>query len=281
MLTISIITATLNQAPLLRQCIESVRAQSMQIEHIIVDGGSTDGSLDLISHFMSDASRGFHSDSQPPASPSKSPADLPITHHLSPIIRLISEPDNGIYDALNKGIRMASGDVIGFLHADDIYADNSVIAKVAEIMSKNNSDSCYGDLLYVNKNNTDRTIRYWRSGEFAPGLLRKGWMPPHPTFFVRRRMYEALGVFDTSFKIAADYELMVRFLGKHKISTCYIPEVLIKMRVGGASNRSIPNILRKSTEDLRIMRMHNIGGIPTLLRKNLSKLPQFFLKSKS
>jgi len=174
---------------------------------------------------------------------------------------------------------MATGDVIGFLHADDMYADNRVIEKVASVMSKGNVDSCYGDLLYVDKDNIDGTIRYWRSREFSPDLLRKGWMPPHPTFFVKRTLYEQYGLFDTSFKIAADYELMMRFLSRHKISTCYIPEVLIKMRVGGASNRSIPNLIRKSSEDYRAMKMHDLGGLPTLFRKNLSKIPQFFNKT--
>ncbi len=273
---ISIITAVLNNKDHLETCLMSIASQTYpDIEHIIIDGGSSDGTLEVISHFTSNTSR---------------------------ITRLISEPDNGIYDALNKGIGMATGDIIGFLHADDFYADNGVIAKVAETMEQKNSDSCYGDLEYVresglrsgvigdrniapqNTENNSRftphdsrftVVRYWKSGEFSPDLLLKGWMPPHPTFFVRRSVYEKYGVFDTSFRIAADYELMMRFLGRHGISTCYIPEVLIKMRMGGASNRSISNILRKSSEDLRIMRMHDLGGLPTLLRKNLSKIPQF------
>ena len=244
---VSVITAVYNNKHYIEGCIKSVLCQNLpHLEYIIIDGGSTDGTLDIIKDYE------------------------------GRISKWVSEPDNGIYDALNKGIGMATGDIIGFLHADDMYADKTVIENVVHVMSQKKCDSCYGDLVYVDKDNTDRTIRYWRSGEFSPDLLRKGWMPPHPTFFVRHEVYEKCGVFDTSFKIAADYELMLRFLGKHRISTCYIHEVLIKMRIGGASNRSISNILRKSSEDLRAMKMHNIGGLLTLLRKNLSKLPQFF-----
>jgi glycosyltransferase len=175
---------------------------------------------------------------------------------------------------------MATGDVIGFLHADDLYATDTVLKTVAECFERQNVDSCYGDLVYVDKNNTNKTIRYWKSSPFDSKLLKKGWMPPHPTFFVKRTVYEKCGGFDATFKIAADYELMIRFLGKHGISTCYIPELLVKMRVGGASNRSISNVIRKSWEDYRIIRRHGLGGLYTLLQKNLSKVPQFFENSK-
>jgi len=243
---LSIITAVLNNQHHISSCLESVFHQRYQnIEHIIVDGGSTDDTLEII----------------------KKSGDR--------ISKWVSGPDNGIYDALNKGIRMATGDVIGFLHADDLYATDAVLRTVAECFEKQNVDSCYGDLLYVDKNDTNKTIRYWKSSSFDFTLLRKGWMPPHPTFFVKRKAYEKCGMFDTSFKIAADYELMLRFLGQHKISTCYIPEVLVKMRMGGASNRSMRNIIRKSSEDYRAMKMHRVGGLAALLRKNLSKIPQF------
>ncbi|NJD55699.1 MAG: glycosyltransferase [Nitrospirae bacterium] len=283
---LSIITAVFNNRRYIETCLQSLSSQSHpDIEHIIIDGGSTDGTLDVIARFTQAASRYPASNAKPSAL-----CSLParVTH-------VVSEPDNGIYDALNKGIRMATGEVIGFLHADDLYADASVIGKVASAMSQSRADSCYGDLVYVRycgqackpaspqacnqqSESPFRTVRYWKSGEFSPDLLGKGWMPPHPTFFARREVYERAGVFDTGFKIAADYELMLRFLGKHKITTCYIPEVLVRMRVGGASNKSLPNILRKSSEDLRAMKMHHIGGLPTLIRKNLSKLPQFFKK---
>jgi len=216
------------------------------VEYIVVDGGSTDGTLEIIKKF----------------------ADR--------ISKWTSEPDNGIYDALNKGIGMATGDVVGFLHADDLFAADTVLTTVARHLERQNVDSCYGDLLYVDKNDINKTIRYWKSSPFDSALLKKGWMPPHPTFFVKRRAYEKYGMFDTSFSIAADYELMLRFLCQYKISTSYIPEVLVKMRMGGESNRSLRNLLRKSSEDYRAMKMHNVGGIFTLVRKNLSKIPQFF-----
>lgn len=263
---LSLITSALNSKSFIESSLLSVTSQTYpDIEHIIIDGGSIDGTLEIIARFQSDSSRGLDSSSLPSA----------LRSEPARVTRVVSEPDNGIYDALNKGIIMATGDVIGFLHADDLYADKTVIEKVVKVMSQNNCDSCYGDLLYIDKNDTNKTIRYWKSSPFDSALLKKGWMPPHPTFFVKRAVYEKFGVFDTSFKIAADYELMMRFLGRYGISTCYIPGVLIKMRIGGASNRSISNILLKSSEDLRIMRMHNLGGLSTLFRKNLSKLPQF------
>lgn len=249
-LKFSIITASYNRKEFIESCIGSVLGQTFpDIEYIIIDGGSTDGTLDVISSFPHDEAR-----------------DL----------RVISKPDNGIYDALNKGIRMATGDVIGFLHADDLYATDNVLRTVAWCFERQNVDSCYGDLLYVDKNDTNKTIRCWKSSAFDSTLLRKGWMPPHPTFFVKRTVYEKCGGFDTTFRIAADYELMIRFLGKHGISTSYIPELLVKMRVGGASNRSVSNVIRKSSEDYRIIRRHNIGGLAALFQKNLSKIPQFF-----
>ena len=249
-LKFSIITASYNRKEFIESCICSVLGQTFpDIEYIIVDGGSTDGTLDIIKKYE------------------------------DRISKLVSEPDNGIYDGLNKGIRMATGDVIGFLHADDLYATDNVLKTVAECFARQNVDSCYGDLLYVDKGNTDKVIRHWESQPYYDGLMKKGWMPAHPTFFVKKEIYAKYGSFNTDFKIAADYELMLRFLHKHRISTYYIPEVLIKMRLGGASNKSLSSIIRKSSEDYRAMKMHQVGGISTLLRKNLSKIPQFFKNS--
>jgi glycosyltransferase involved in cell wall biosynthesis len=245
-LRISIITAVYNSAATIADCVQSVQRQTCEVEHIVVDGCSTDSTLEIV-------------------------------RRHAPSARVLSERDNGIYDALNKGIGMATGDVIGFLHADDIYADDKVIERVAQRLAEKSADSCYGDLLYVHRRDTGKIIRYWRSGAYCEGLFEKGWMPPHPTFFVKKEIYERLGAFSRDFRIAADYELMLRFLVKHRISTTYIPDVLIKMRVGGASNRSLRNLFIKTSEDYKAW---SSNGLPskwyTIPFKNLSKIPQFF-----
>jgi len=245
-----VITAVFNGAKTIQDCIKSVSGQIYpNIEHIIIDGGSTDGTLEVIKRYTEKR------------------------------VNIVSEPDNGIYDALNKGIRQASGEVIGLLHSDDFYAHDRVIEKVADIFMKYNIDSCYGDLQYVDKNNPDKVIRYWKSSQYRHGKFKYGWMPPHSTFFVKKEIYNKYGYFNTNFKIAADYELMLRFLEKHKISTYYIPEVFIKMRIGGTSNRNIKNLIIKSNEDYRAWKVNNLnGGFYTILLKNLCKIPQFFKK---
>jgi glycosyltransferase len=247
-LKISIITSVFNNKDNIAQAIESVSSQTYKnIEHIIIDGGSTDGTIDVVNTFKNQ------------------------------LAVVVSEKDNGIYDGLNKGIALATGDIIGFLHSDDLYEDEFVIEKVAAAFTTHNVDSVYGDLVYVNKNDTSKIVRYWKSGEFTPKKLRKGWMPPHPTLFIKRRIYEEHGVFNTNFKIAADYDLILRFLGKYSISTHYIPNILIRMRVGGASNKSLRNIYLKSSEDLRAMQENSVGNIFSLVIKNISKLHQFIL----
>jgi len=247
-LKVSVITAVFNGAKTIQDCIKSVSGQIYpNIEHIIIDGGSTDGTLEVIKRYTEKR------------------------------VNIVSEPDNGIYDALNKGIRQASGEVIGLLYSDDFYAHDRVIEKVADIFMKYNIDSCYGDLQYVDKNNPDKVIRYWKSSQYRHGKFKYGWMPPHSTFFVKKEIYNKYGYFNTNFKIAADYELMLRFLEKHKISTYYTPEVFIKMRIGGTSNRNIKNLIIKSNEDYRAWKVNNLnGGFYTILLKNLCKIPQFF-----
>ncbi len=246
---VSIITAALNRVGTIEECVGSVTDQShADIEHIVVDGGSTDGTLNV------------------------------IRRHEARIARWTSEPDRGIYDALNKGVRMATGDIIGVLNADDFYADRRVIEDVVCAFERTGSDSCYGDLVYVYSHDTDRVIRYWVSGEYRPGSFRsRGWMPPHPTLFVRRRVYERFGLFkDADFRIAADYELMLRFIERYRVSTHYIPRVLVKMRMGGVSNRSVRDMLRKSYEDYRAWRLNGLRpSLFTITMKNLRKLPQF------
>ena len=189
---------------------------------------------------------------------------------------LVSEPDEGIYDALNKGLALAQGDVVGLMHSDDFYADDSVLDSVAEAFADPCVDAVYGDLDYVAKDDTSRVIRRWRSGAYDPARLARGWMPPHPTLFLRRSVIERWGGFDTHFRIAADYDAILRYFGQGKIRVAYIPRVLVKMRVGGESNRSVARILRKSREDYEALRRNGVGGLGALAWKNLSKLGQFF-----
>jgi glycosyltransferase involved in cell wall biosynthesis len=246
---ISIVTAVHNRCDTIAATLASVRAQSHpDVEHIVVDGASSDGTTDI------------------------------LRAQRAQIDFLVSEPDNGIYDALNKGIAAATGEVIGLLHADDVYANERVLSTVARVFEDEKIDAVYGDLEYVSKNDVNKTVRFWKAGEFSPAKLSWGWMPPHPTFFARRAVYERLGRFDTSYRIAADYDLILRFLGRAKLSVAYIPEVLIKMRVGGISNRSLANIFRKSREDFRALRCNQIGGIGSLAWKNFGKLSQFLVR---
>jgi len=246
-MTISIITVTYNNQKTVEHTIQSVLNQTYpNIEYIIINGKSTDGTLEKIKKYK------------------------------NKISKVVSEADQGMYDALNKGIEIATGEVIGFLHADDFYNDKYVIEKIANIFNTQNIDSLYGDLEYVSASNPEKIIRNWKAGQFSIKELKKGWMPPHPTFFVKKEVYTKLGVFNLKFRIAADYDLMLRFLGKHKISTIYLPKVLVKMRWGGTSNRSISNIIQKSKEDYISLKENNIGGFGTLFSKNFRKLEQFF-----
>ncbi len=246
---ISIITATYNSASTVIDAIESVNNQSYKnIEHIIIDGGSTDNTVSVVNDFG------------------------------KRISTLVSEPDKGIYDALNKGIAAATGDVIGFMHSDDIFADNGVIERIANVFNRDNVDSVYGDLDYVQKTDIDKTVRKWVSGDFSLSKIRNGWMPPHPTFYMKREKYNLLGAFNLSYKISADYDSILRYFLQGKISTVYIPNVFVKMRVGGASNRSIKNIIQKSKEDRLALVTNGIPWIQALAMKNFTKIPQFFKK---
>lgn len=245
-LQISVITAVYNRAPTLGESLTSVRNQTWrQLEHIVIDGGSTDGSLDV------------------------------IAHHRAGISRLVSEPDAGLYDALNKGVRHATGDVIGFMHADDAYASPHALAKIAAAFEDPSVGAVYGDLVYVNQHDASRIVRYWRAGPYRRSQLSHGWMPPHPTFYVRREHYARFGAFDTSYRIAADYDHMLRLLWGGGIQAAYIPEVLVRMRTGGVSNRSLRNLVHKSCEDFAALRQNGMGGLQGVLLKNVIKLPQF------
>ena len=291
-MTISIITATYNAAPTIADCLASVRSQTVPVEHIIIDGASTDVTLDIISRLNSDAQR-------------LTPDNRlrPLTIHHSPFTGILSEPDNGIYDAMNKGIRLATGDIIGILNADDFYASPDVLAKVAAVFEDPAVEACYGDLEYVRNQGKGKrekgkeqtrekptslftfhdspftVVRYWQSGPFTPDRFRWGWMPPHPTFFVRRSVYERFGLFRLDMGSAADYELMLRFLLRHRITTVYIPEVLVRMRVGGASNATLTSRIKANRMDRRAWEVNGLKPYPwTLLCKPLRKLPQYFLR---
>ena len=248
----SIITATFNSAESVASTIKSIKEQSYNdYEVLFIDGASTDNTVDIIREHTAD---------------------------ISDRIKIVSEADKGIYDALNKGLNAANGEIISFLHADDFYASTETLKKVSERFKRDSSGSVYGDLLYVGKGNTNKVIRHWQSGECTRRKLKRGWMPPHPSFFVKKSIYEKYGAFDVSLKIAADYDFMMRVLFKENISTSYLPEVLVKMRVGGVSNKSLKNILRKSREDLIAMKKNELGGFISLVIKNIRKLPQFFFK---
>jgi glycosyltransferase len=247
---VSIITAVRNGISTVADALESVQEQDYSdIEHVVMDGASTDGTAELLQ-----ARRGQNG-------------------------IVVSEPDNGIYDALNKGMRLSTGVVIGVLHADDIFHSPMVIASVVSAMQRGSVDLVYGDLHYVRRLDPTRTVRFWRSGEFRREALRFGWMPPHPTVFIRRQVLETVGEYDTSFRIAADYDFLLRVLKRRDVRCAYLPEVLVRMRVGGASNGTLRGILQKSKEDLRAIRRNGVGGVPTLIAKNLRKVPQFVLRT--
>jgi glycosyltransferase len=243
---ISVVTTCRNAAATLPAALESVRAQrGVEVEHVVVDGKSTDNTLEVV------AAHGAH------------------------VATLISEPDSGIYDGLNKGVRAATGDVIGFVHADDALAHPDVLARVAKLFEDPAVDAVYGDLVYVDRERPDKVLRYWKAGTYSRLRLLKGWMPPHPTLYMRRQVYERHGLFDTRFRIAADYEHMLRVFWHGRVRAAYVPDVLVRMRIGGASNGSLPNMLRKLAEDFQALRQNQISPAQALLLKNVTKLPQF------
>jgi len=249
---VSIITTVFNSKETIEDAIQSVLNQSYpNIEYIVVDGGSTDGTIEIINKYE------------------------------NKINKFVSEKDKGVYDGMNRGIKRATGDIIGILNSDDIYASNDVIERVVNEMAENNADCCWGDLVYVDAKNTDKVIRYWKSSEYKEGKFKKGWMPPHPTFFVKKWVYQKYGLFNLDFPISADYELMLRFLEKYKIRSCYIPQVLVKMRIGGQSNKSIKNIIKGNIECYRAWKINGLKANPLIFFfKPLSKVTQYFKRSK-
>ncbi len=250
MLKVSIITVCYNSAETIDSTIRSVISQDHQsLEYIIVDGASVDNTLKIIERYK------------------------------DKISVLISEKDKGIYDAINKGISKATGDIVAILHADDFYSSENVISQVAAAFADGKVDAVYGDLQYVDRADTNKVTRNWISGAYKKENFLKGWMPPHPTFFVRKKCYDKFGSFNTVLKSAADYELMLRFLYKHNCQVAYIPNVLVKMRVGGKSNVSLMNRIKANREDKKAWELNGLTpSALTFIRKPLSKLGQFFNK---
>jgi glycosyltransferase len=246
---ISVVTAVMNGRKTLPRMLSSLTAQTYtNLEHVVQDGGSTDGTLEY----------------------------LRTSGHRA--MSLVSASDMGIYDGINNGIKRATGDIIGLLHADDHLASPDVLATVATAMADPQIDGVYGDLQYVAREDETRAIRHWTAGPYAQSRLKTGWMPPHPTLYLRREVFARAGLYDTSYRISGDYDGMLRFLTTGHIRLSYIPQVMVRMKIGGVSNRSFAHMIRKSREDYRAIRRHKVGGIGTLVAKNLSKLPQFGVK---
>lgn len=247
---ISVITVCFNSARTLGDTLQSVAAQTHpDVEHIVVDGGSVDDTPAVIERYRQSLSR------------------------------VISEPDRGVYDAMNKGIGMATGEVIGFINSDDFYADDAALSHIAEAFSDPAIEACFGDLVYVNQQDPDRIVRYWKSCAYRPGRFEYGWVPPHPTFFVRRSVYQKLGGFNLDLLLAADMELMLRFLEVNGIRSAYVPRTLIKMRLGGKTNQSLSNVIRQNREIMAALKLHGLRAswLHFLGHKLWSRGRQFFV----
>jgi glycosyltransferase len=250
---ITVVTVAYNSAATIADTLRSVAAQAHpDIEHIVIDGASKDDTLEIVRR------EGAH------------------------VARVVSEPDKGIYDAMNKGLALATGHFVGFLNADDLFADAQAVSRIAQAAARPGTDAVFGDLVYVREQDTDKVVRWWKSGEFDRSRLGFGWMPPHPTFYVRRGLTaQTGGGFDAGFRISADYEFMLRCLSQPNVRVEYVPQVLVRMRTGGASNRSLKAVLRKMREDIEALRRNRVGGLFTLACKSLRKLPQFLGTSRA
>lgn len=250
---ISIVTISFNNAETIEDTIQSVLAQTYpNIEYIVVDGGSTDGTQEIVKKYQ------------------------------SKIAKFLSEPDKGLFDALNKGTRMATGEVVGLLHSDDVFASEHSVQWVAEEMSKTRADVCWGDLVYVDKDDISRTVRFWKSSPYEEGKFEMGWMPPHTTFFAKKNLFEGCGYYNLDFGYAADYELMLRFIKVCDAKTAYVPKTLVKMRTGGVSDRSLKNIkyiIKTNFLAYRAWKANGLkGGLLVPILKPLSKILQKFKK---
>ena len=244
---VTIITATYNCEKCIQRAIDSVSKQDyIDIEHIIIDGGSTDNTLNI------------------------------IKNNNGRISTLLSEKDKGIYDALNKGIKLSTGEIIGFLNSDDVFTNPHVISRIVNCFNIKKSDVVYGNLVYQSKDEENKkTIRYWKSNVYNPGCLKYGWMPPHPTLYCKREIYEKWGLYNEDFKISSDYEFILRIFKQPTVSKAYLPTVMVKMDVGGVSNNSIKNIIQKTKEDYKAIKINKTGSLFTIFFKNIRKIGQF------
>jgi glycosyltransferase involved in cell wall biosynthesis len=249
---ISIITVSYNSETTIKETINSVSMQEyVDKEHLIIDGASRDNTIEIVKQ---------NSDKN---------------------LNVFVEKDKGIYYAMNKGLSLAKGDIIGFLNSDDFYASNNVLGSVAKTFAENPTlEACYSDLVYVSQSDTSKIIRYWKSGIFHNGSFSDGWCPPHPTFFVKRSVYEKYGNFNTNYRIASDAELMMRFLEVKKIKVKYIPEIWVNFRIGGISNKSLKNIFKQNFEVLKSLKNHKLqfNIFNFFLRKIMIKYKQFLFK---
>jgi glycosyltransferase involved in cell wall biosynthesis len=245
-LKLSLVTVVYNAQDTIGECIESVIRQNYHnLEYIIVDGGSTDNTLQIINQYRSRI-------------------------HI-----LIAEPDKGIYDAMNKGIKLATGEIVGTLNADDHFADQEVLLSIAKVFEQQGVDAVYGDLDIINQDR--QVIRKWRSGQCKNSSFNLGFMPPHPTFYCRRNLFEKFGFYSLEYGSAADYELMLRFIHLHKIRSVYLKKVMVNMRVGGVSSKSLKNRTKAWAFDLKAMRKNKIMfPLLSLMLKPLRKIIQFF-----
>ena len=250
MLKVSIITISYNSAKTLGETIKSVLEQSyVDLEYIIIDGQSADTTVEII----------------------KSYGDRISTY--------VSEKDDGIYDAMNKGVSLARGDIIGFINSDDKLNSEDCIWEIVKVFQVNDCDVVYGDKIYTDSKNTNRVIRYWKAGEYDRSNFEKGWMPPHLSTYIRKELYDKYGKFRTDFKIAADYELLFRFMYKHNAKSKYLPKVIARMRAGGISNKSIKNILISNYEVYKSWKVNGLSVSPLIIvRKPISKIMQLFVR---
>jgi glycosyltransferase involved in cell wall biosynthesis len=250
---VSIITTTYNSGVFIESCLSSIKSQDYKfIEHILVDGASIDNTLTIVNQ-------------------------VKVMNQI-----IISEPDNGIYEAMNKGLAVASGDIIGFLNSDDFFSNSSVVSSIVKLFTADTGlEACYADLHYVDKFDSKKIVRYWKSNYPIENSFTNGWSPPHPTFYVKKSVYQQFGHLNLEYKLAADFDLMFRFMEIHKINTIYVPEVWVKMRLGGVTNKGLKNIIIQNIEIFKVLNSSSLKPniFKFLLSKFFFKLKQFFIRN--